>query len=175
METVRIVFISLTAALIVPNLCFFFKKMTLINNRKYNSNDFVIISKLTDNIIALATEILFSILVISLNICDTLNLTYNLIFFSLLIIVTVCQIIICRKKLIIKNNKIKVIPTFGKAKQFDFTEIDHIKKFNSTKGVILYTVFQGEREIFAFSDRDICSNLFIDKVRTLCIKITNVE
>ena len=79
------------------------------------------------------------------------------------------------KNTIRKNEEVIITPSVGKTKRFIFTDIDTIKEFKSTKGVIIYTVYQSESEIFTFTDRHIGSTLFINKARKLRIKITNPE
>ena len=110
MATFRIIFISLSGGLLVLSLYFFIRKIMLTNMNKMSENNFVMSSHIVDNIINLIAEIVFSVIVIALNFSNTLNVAYNLIFLIILVLITVCQIIICRKKFVIKNNEIKVVP-----------------------------------------------------------------
>ena len=175
MDTFRIVFISLTGVLLVPSLYFFIRKMTLKNKSNMTENDFIMISRMADNLIVFVAQLIFSALVIALNITGTLNVAYNLILLVFLILFSVIQIIICREKFIIKNDEITVIPILGRIKKFNFSDIESIKEFKSTKGRVLYTVFQGESEMFVFSDRHIGARIFISRAQKQRIKIISVE
>lgn len=175
MDTFRIVFIVLTFSFLVLGLYHFVKKLALKHQSKMNENDFVLIGQTIDNYVALIAELIFSALIISLNIVGKLNIVYNLILLVILILSSFAQIVNCRAKIIIKNEEVIITPSVGKTKRFTFTDIDTIKEFKSTKGVIIYTVYQSESEIFTFTDRHIGSTLFINKARKLRIKITNPE
>ncbi|MDE7379434.1 MAG: hypothetical protein K2N14_00130 [Clostridia bacterium] len=175
METFRIIFISLSCGLLVLSLYFFIKKITLTNKSKMNENYFVMSSEISDIIITLVAEIIIFTIVSALNIARTLNITYNLISFTLLVLLSICQIIICRRKFIIKNNEITVFPAVGKAKKFIFSDISIIREFKSTKGIVFYTAFQGQHEMFAFSERYIGSDIFIFRARKQRIKFSSVE
>ncbi len=174
METFKIIFIIIAFGIFVPNQLFFVRKI-ILTKKQYDENNFVLFSTKTDSIIILIAGIIILIFVIIINLIDILNIMYNSIMSVFLALLSASQIINCRKKIIIKNNEIFVIPAVGKVKKFSFNDIDSIQEFISTKGIITYTVFQGERAMFIFSDRYIYSNLFIEKARKLHIKISRMN
>lgn len=174
METFKIIFIIVAIGIFVPNLLFFVRKI-ILTKRQYYQNNFVLSGTKTDSVIILIAGIIILFFVIIANLTDILNIMYNSFVTGFSALISAGQIINYRKKIIIKNDEIVVIPTIGKIKKYSFSDINSIQEFVSTKGIKIYTVFQGECAIFVFSDRDICSDLFISKARKLCIKISRIN
>lgn len=171
MLILRFAIIPLSIGLFTPMMYCFVKKQNIKKESKMRNDEFVIMNSPVFCYLIIFCEIIYATILILLNLFDKINFVQDIICIIVLIMFAAFVIALIREKVFVNDNKIKVVPAFGKTKQLTFMDIDYIKITATSRGLVSYKVYKNKSRIFSFSNVYIGAKLFIDSAKRFNTKI----